>query len=199
MKNKDISLVIPIGQNYTKDLHLNFSMVKNISVWYYFPSNIIPAEIEAQIASLFRKSYFRYHYLTKMLSNDRYRIVVIIGSEVIGFGTVEKVNYFGILSNFLVASEYRGHGIGSLIELRRFSICNYEKLTIYSSCSSVSLASQLLKLKHGLIPINIKYGYRRDVYRPKQVSSAISFISPDFLAVYPDKEFLITVGLTQLR
>jgi hypothetical protein len=141
------------------------------------PGESMPPQVGDHVTSLFVEFYYRYHYLTKITGADRFRIVASIRGRICGFCTIEPVNGYGVLSSLLVLEAAQGRGIGGLMEDKRLQICLSENLIPYSSCVTVGLQSQRLKMRRQMLPINVKFGYRRDVFKPEDISSAVTFVA----------------------
>ncbi|HEU0149707.1 MAG TPA: hypothetical protein VFR21_22860 [Bradyrhizobium sp.] len=154
----------------------DFNPAKAVDLITFGRDEKTPEGIAGQITFLFKESYFRYHYLSKLMSTDRFRIVALQDTRVCGFCSVQSLNGYGVLSNLLVATSARGSGIAGLMEDLRQQICARENLIPYVSCVTVGMQSQRLKARRGMIPINVKFGYRRNVFRPGDLSSAVCFL-----------------------
>lgn len=133
-----------------------------------------------QVLGLFRSYYYSYHYIDKITMSDQYRILCVYKDTVVGYAAVRIKKNCGILSNFLVRKSLQRCGIGTRIEQYRMNFCQNNNLCIYASTDVTTPGSQLLKIKHGLVPINIKYGYRQGVYGENDLSFAVSFISSGY-------------------
>jgi hypothetical protein len=142
----------------------------------------MPELVREEITAMFNAYYYRYHYLQKMLHKDRIRIVLLGDQGVLGFCTIQQIGLFAILSNLLVSPDKQGMRLGSLLEDIRSQLCREHGLVSYSSCVTVGLGSQRLKEARGLKPINIKLGYRQQVFSAEDISSAVTYLSPMSLA-----------------
>jgi hypothetical protein len=155
----------------------------------------MPEAVREEIVFMFNAYYYRYHYLQKMLQKDRIRIVLLGNGGVLGFCTIQQVGSFAILSNLLVSPDKQGMRLGSLLEDIRTQLCREQGLVSYSSCVTVGLGSQRLKEARGLKAINVKLGYRQQVFSAEDISSAVTYLSPmtlvnevQFNAVKTDQE-----------
>jgi GNAT superfamily N-acetyltransferase len=157
------------------------------------------AEVSEGVHQLFRTSYHAYHYLNEVLEPSRARFIALLHRNVIGFGTVKIVGETGVLSNLVVCRNHRGHGVGSAIEDERAAYCRRLRVAQYSSCVTVGVQSQRLKLRNGLVPINVKYGYRRGVFSPSEVSSAVTFVSGDVPRRPPQETCVLAGTADRLR
>jgi hypothetical protein len=142
----------------------------------------MPEVVREEIILMFNTYYYRYHYLQKMLQKDRIRIVLLGDQGVLGFCTIQQVGSFAILSNLLVSPAKQGMRLGSLLEDIRSQLCREQGLVSYSSCVTVGLGSQRLKEARGLKAINVKLGYRQQVFSAADISSAVTYLSPMALA-----------------
>ena len=111
------------------------------------------------------------------MSPDRVDIICIDEDLVIGYCSVQLKGICGILSNLIVDSDYQGLGIGRNLEKIRIKYCRYKRLNVYVSCTTVDKRSQKFKSELSLVPINVKYGYRYNVYERNDLSSAVTYIS----------------------
>ena len=135
-----------------------------------------PESIRVRCITMFKCFYHHYHYLQTLADVEMARFLIRDSlGDVIGFATIRQRGAFAILSNLLVVLSHQGKGLGVLLETARMSYANRNGLTSYSSCVTVGVKSQALKLRFGLAAINYKLGYRRDVFTSDDVSSAVTF------------------------
>jgi GNAT superfamily N-acetyltransferase len=135
--------------------------------------------LNAQIEALFLSGYNQYHFKWKLFDEQRYRYVCRQkDGQLIGFATVESLAQFAVLANLLVAPGQQGKGLGYVIEAARAELVNELGLIPYSSCVTFGTASQKLKAKFDMQPINWKLGNRINVIEPNNVSSAITYLGP---------------------
>lgn len=151
----------------------------------YGVGQTLPVSVEEDVAVMFREHYHRYHYEQQMLKPDKTRIVASIEGGVVGFCSVSSVNGYGVLSHLLVDNAKQGLGIGRAMEAVRRQICARDGLIAYSSCVTVGVQSQRLKLRNGLVPINVKFGYRQNVFKPCDITSAVTFTTVNTLPAQP--------------
>jgi|GEM_PF-2712883 len=151
----------------------------NLQVSVSAPGTELVSDQAASVRRLFSENYFRYHYLSEMLEVSRFRFLATLDGRLVGYATVAPRGGFGILSNLLVDSAYRGSGIGGALEAARMHTCGSQGLRPYSSCTTVGTGSQHLKRKHGLAPMNIRYGVRSGVARDSLLESGVTFVGGD--------------------
>lgn len=137
---------------------------------------VAPHELKVRVMELFAAAYYSYHYgIDEALASARIRLVLKDRARVVGFCTIAAINRFGYLSNLVVHPQYRGRGLGTLLESRRANIYRAMGLTPYVSCVTVGLQSQRSKVSLGLTRLNIKFGYRIGVFSEHDVSSATTY------------------------
>lgn len=152
-----------------------------------------------QVLDLFKSYYYSYHYLDKITMSDQYRILCLYEDMVVGYAAVGIKKNCGVLSNFLVHKSLQRRGIGTKIEEYRMNFCQNNNLCIYASTVITPPGSQFLKIKHGLVPINLKYGYRQGVYGENDLSSAVSFISGGYYRMGRRCDFEVNDKLKRIR
>lgn len=174
-------------------------MQHSTSVEVIEPGTTLSDQVAGEVRGLFENYYHRYHYLSKLGDAKRYRLLARDkGGTIVGYGSVEPVGAFALLSNLLVSSAAQGRGIGSLLESARMRLAADLALQPYSSCVTVGTQSQALKLKHGLRPLNYKLGYRRNVFHANEVSSSVVYGGLNRLE-NPVSEFKVTESSENLR
>lgn len=152
------------------------------------------------VISLFINNYKNYHYdnliqeegISNLLNQDKFKGIVISAkadNKVIGFaGYYMENNESKIvfkLAHLLVEKEYRGLGIGSILEEKRLErIKNYNISTIiYASCVENPPYSILLKKNRGFIICGVRVGYRPGecAYRDNSIIMALKIQEDNYI------------------
>lgn len=148
----------------------------------YMPGEIMAPEIWDETIKLFDRNYYYYHYKKNLLSSETIRILAVENDRIIGYAGIMEYVHFFKFQNLLVCKEHRGKSIGKVLENKRYKIVK-EKLFnkgIYVSCVANDMISQSLKISIGLVPINVKYGFRKNVFYQGDRGSAVTFASEAF-------------------
>lgn len=178
---------------------LNQGLSKEFQFIEYPINQSLDDQSMKQVLDLFKSYYYSYHYLDKITMSDQYRILCLYEDMVVGYAAVGIKKNCGVLSNFLVHKSLQRRGIGTKIEEYSLNFCQNSNLCIYASTVITPPGSQFLKIKHGLVPINLKYGYRQGVYRENDLSSAVSFISGGYYRMGRRCDFEVNDKLKRIR
>ena len=150
---------------------------KNFQYSVFKNTSVIDEDLLKKVKDLFNSYYFSYHYINELMKPDRINFICSKNDSVIGYASIKEYMNIAFFSNLLVQNKYQNNGIGSNLELLRYNYTKKEKKSIYSSCMTNTLASQKLKEKLGLSPLNYKYGYRQQVFNKNSISSAVTYVS----------------------
>lgn len=142
------------------------------------------------IYQLFTEYYFNYHYIHSLFDNSRIHFLAFEGGKLVGYGGIKKCDGLAILSNLLVRAEYQSLGIGKQLEINRFHYSRVNNLINYSSCVMDGVQSQWLKYSNGMIPINVKYGYRSSVVHSTHIGGAVTFLGKNSTFTAPSENAL---------
>lgn len=151
------------------------TLAGDVLVQIYPESCKLDTALEVEVKRLFNDIYYRYHYQDKLASAESIRLLAYRSNRICGFGTVKIHDRFAILSSIAVDTSFQRKRIGTFIEECRHQCYTELDKVPYVSCVTEGLASQRLKVKYGMLPINIKYGYRQNVFRKNDISSAVTY------------------------
>ena len=138
--------------------------------------DITLAEI-TKIIGLFKKNYGNYHYqcfsskekfIEKMKNDSLHFVYLVDDDKVVGFAGYylrnnEKTSQKEIfLAHLLVDNDYRGQGLGTILENKRLNIVeNIPSVDIiWASCVENPMKSVQMKLNRGFEIYGFRYNYR---------------------------------------
>ncbi|MEJ2851898.1 MULTISPECIES: GNAT family N-acetyltransferase [unclassified Saccharothrix] len=124
---------------------------------------VLPPDRLRSVRRLFADSYAEYHYASSLGDARLARFLVVRDDRVVGYAAYEPVAGVAHLSNFLVGEDWRGRGVGAVLDQWRLNHASAAGLAGYSSCVCEDARSQRLKLRLGLRPTALRIGYRRGV------------------------------------